>query len=160
MTRRLPHERSPYEGRYNIFWHNEETPYTCFYCGSRNGVTLDHQPPISRVSDYEALNLKHEMYLKVPCCRLCNGLLGSKLSESLYERKQQLNNLIRKHYKKCLKTPVWEDDELDELGHNLKQYTLAALVKVSIATEICDYYDGINAFTEYLTARQDGTTWD
>ena len=42
------------DGLYAVFRHDSENPWTCFYCGEP-ASTLDHQPPISRVSDYRAV---------------------------------------------------------------------------------------------------------
>ena len=136
-----------YEPRYRRFG-GERDPngwLRCFYCGTP-ADTFDHQPPLSRVHDYEALGLVNESYVKVPCCRECNSMLGASLNECLISRERQVKKLIAHKYRSALKTPDWPAEEIKKLGKNIKS-------KVNVAIEIrdaielrLDYSGGVNAW--------------
>lgn len=93
-------ERTIYESRYKLV-RDVANPFDCFYCGEM-ASSIDHVPPISRVSDYESFGLDEEVYIKVPCCRECNGLLGSSLQESVEDRIEHSKDLLAKSIKNYL----------------------------------------------------------
>lgn len=136
-----------YEPRYRRFG-GERDPngwLRCFYCGAP-ADTFDHQPPLSRVHDYEALSLANEVYVKVPCCRECNTLLGASLNECLIGRERQVKKLLMHKYRRALKTPDWPEIDVKKLGKNMRSSVKAAL-EVRDAVELrLDYSGGVNAW--------------
>lgn len=63
----------------------------------------------------------------VPCCKECNSIAGKKVFESIKDKRAFVQNKLKQKYKKWLKHPVWEADELDALGPVLKQSVLEAM---------------------------------
>ena len=86
-----------YEIRYQTYTFGEGKKPKCFYCGAP-ATCLDHSPPLSRVSDYEALKMTIPEYLKVPCCGECNLLLGDSLQDNLQSRHEHLKALLTARY--------------------------------------------------------------
>lgn len=111
----------------------------CFYCGMP-ADTFDHHPPLSRVDDYRSLGLRYERFVKVPCCRECNTLLGDSMTNSLLGREQLVKSLLRKKYKRFLTDADWRQTELDALGKNMRS-------KVKTALEKRDEIEARRAFT-------------
>lgn len=68
--------------------------FRCFYCGVR-ADTIDHVPPLSRISD----NPDQER-VKVPSCGECNKKLGSSLQANLLERMQHLRRVRQEDWSK------------------------------------------------------------
>lgn len=143
--KRKPH---PAEDRYRVFYHDPENRFSCFYCGSRNEITMDHQPPISRVYDYEALRLRESDFVKVPCCRECNSLLGNELTETLFERKSLLDKKLAAKYRRALKTPYWSGDEVGQLGRFLRDIVESASDRAEWVLSRMEYTTGIQAYAD------------
>jgi|TARA_Y100000310_G_scaffold47517_1_gene44098 hypothetical protein len=91
--------------------------YSCTYCDDI-AEDLDHVIPHSYASSSGVRLYKKE--LVVPCCKECNGLLGDKLFFLIGERAAYLGDRYTKRYKKILDTPMWEKEEIEELGCSLK----------------------------------------
>ena len=85
--------------------------YECTYCG-RDAGTIDHVP--SMLVSY--LDKPETPHLKVPCCRMCNSLLGSRSLNTLDVRCRYLRERYEKKYKRDLEMPDWEDYEIAEMG--------------------------------------------
>lgn len=138
---------SEYEPRYRRFG-GERDPsgwLRCFYCGLP-ADTFDHQPPLSRVHDYEALSLIHEEYVKVPCCRECNSMLGASLNSCLIDRERQLKKLMQHKYRASLKVPDWPKEELAQLGKNMRSEINVAIEARDAVEMRLDYSGGVNAW--------------
>lgn len=95
----------------------------CFYCNSAREC-LDHCPPI-RV----AIRLDIDLYLKagnklvlIPACNQCNSILGSKRLFTPFEKVVYLKDKYMKLIDKY--NYEWSDDEIKELGYNLKMHVL------------------------------------
>lgn len=89
----------------------------CFYCGMLK-QTQDHVPALSWVGAYGSeyfINYGYK-FLLVPCCSECNNWLGSLKKFSLYERALYIENKIWQKYEKYINGPVWDDDEIAEMG--------------------------------------------
>jgi len=95
----------------------------CYYCGDL-ADTKDHVPPVSAAYSFGAdyFTEKKIPLLKVPACRSCNLLLGSLPYWTLGSRVKYLYERIQKKYHKILASEEWDDEELEELGYNLKNY--------------------------------------
>ena len=121
----------------------------CFYCGAQ-ADTLDHVPPVSRVSDYQALGLEREQYWKVPCCRECNSLLSDSLQETLIEREAYLKWTLEKRYWKKIDMPYWRKSEINKLGRMMKSYIKKCMREKKEIEERLEYGVGINTFISRL----------
>lgn len=58
--------------------------------------------------------------LKVSCCRECNSLLSDRNILHLSKRVRFVYDKLLKRYYKILHSPRWDDEDLDELGPNLR----------------------------------------
>lgn len=141
--------KSVYADLYAFFQHNPQQPFTCFYCGD-SASGMDHVPPLSRVDDYRAFKLRHEFFIKVPCCQECNSLLSDSLQIHIIDRVCYAHDLLEKKYKKHLKCRVWTKQALDyaQFRGKLKSYILASESLRKYAAERTDYWKGLNAFIE------------
>lgn len=129
-----------------LFWE-------CVYCGDPATVK-DHCPPISRVDDYKSLGLKRESYFLVSSCEHCNGILSDSLQESIFKRIEEAKDLLEKKFKKSLSVPEWDEDEIQELGKNLRSKVRAQLRKASKARRRIDYYAGYEAIQDFIDIPQ------
>lgn len=60
----------------------------CAYCGILH-TGFDHQPPLSRVRNYQLncrFHKRREIYLKVSCCAECNRILGNTFTLTFQDR--------------------------------------------------------------------------
>ena len=94
-----------------------DLPYICFYCGE----------PASDVEHVIPRCFSGERTPKVWSCRECNLLAGSKLFESIEEKRFFIQNRLRNRYKKILKIPDWSEKEISELSGGLKTTVIAAV---------------------------------
>lgn len=117
-------------------WHDRsKSPRRCYYCGATADNT-DHIPPQSarrRIIDL-GLSLKFPE-IEVPCCSECNSLLGARALWTPALRKRFIKSALAKKYARFLKLPSWTDSELAQLGANLQQATLAALLMREMVEE-------------------------
>lgn len=95
-----------------------ENSHTCGYCGMP-ADTLDHFTPVSVGAVLTALGIKFKRYL-IPACRECNILAGSKLFKTIGQKRHYIKQRLRQRYKKQLNCPNWTQDELEDLGWNLR----------------------------------------
>lgn len=149
-----------YGDLYKLFY-VEGKRYNCFYCGEpAEGV--DHQPPLSRVADYQSLGLLFEQYLKVPCCPECNSLAGKTLTISLLERDELIKDRIEHKYKSVLNTGMfWTKRAIREaeLKGYLRDYVSAHSAEQRRILERLDYREGVVQYVghimEYPTAERE-----
>lgn len=138
--------RLSYEELYSPFWPERTASYLqCFYCGDP-AETMDHQPPISQVDAYRTLGLQYEFYVKVPCCRECNGLLGDSLTDDLIDREREVKAKLEARYKNQLRFGSWEDADIDSLGPNLQSAVREGKRQFDRTMARLDYAGGINAW--------------
>jgi len=136
-----------YNDLYLRFYHDEKNRFTCFYCGEA-ARCFDHQPPITRVSDYRSLNLRHEVYIKVPSCNNCNELASDCLTPTLWERHDLIKDKLRTKNKKLLNGDIWTGVEMKHLGRNLKSYIAKKNRELQILEERLNYVTGIQAYAD------------
>lgn len=99
-------------------------PYCCGYCGD-NADTIDHVPPLASLDAFEASGQRPEC-IAIPACRDCNTRLGKIPAPTLPRRRKILLTKLQRKYKSILRKVVWDEEELQELGNNLKSYIEAA----------------------------------
>ncbi len=100
----------------------------CYYCGLPADA-IDHTIPQGLLKIMELLDddvsealLKELPWLtQVPSCGQCNSVLGSRIFPTMRERKEAVKSYLRKRYARILKTPLWTEEEIDDLGYNLKR---------------------------------------
>lgn len=96
---------------------------TRYYCG--NPATCeDHVIPHSLLSRVDTRRTGYGTDT-LPSCTECNSLLGSKVFDSLPDRKAYLAKQLRTRYRKELRAPTWTDSELADLGYNLREHAIA-----------------------------------
>lgn len=81
----------------------------CIYCGE-TAECDDHFPPLSA-------GLRGFL---LPACKECNALAGTDHPHNFSARAALVHAKIRNKYKRLVDTPNWSEDELKELGKNLK----------------------------------------
>ena len=113
--------RRQYSGLYSLVpgVRDEGGFWLCTYCGDP-ADQLDHVPPLSRVDDYRALYPSDERYLMVRCCCDCNRRLANSLQLDLAARMKHLKALLSRHGKRLFAADVWDSEDLEELGPNLR----------------------------------------
>lgn len=101
-------------------WHGERPiiMLKCFYCGRIDDVTADHVLPHGYTS--RGGDRVFNKGFCVPACVECNSTKGSKLFSSVEDIADHLASVYTKKYKKQLKIPVWNDEELKEMGPVLR----------------------------------------
>ena len=87
--------------------------YVCHYCGMPAN-TLDHIPPVA------SYNGNDERF-RVPACSECNSLLRDVYHNKFPERRHYLKILLTKRYAGVLTTPKWTEQELNDLGPDLRE---------------------------------------
>jgi len=97
----------------------------CIYCGEY-ATDLDHVMPLHIVStlDMTGENVRKELkqgLSLVPSCSECNSMAGSAPFDLIRDKREYVQNKIRKKYAKYLNQVHWEDWEIEELGPNMKR---------------------------------------
>ena len=123
----------------------------CVYCGDP-ATGRDHVPPLTQVEEYRRLGLEKEAYLLVPCCKSCNSFGGNNLQASIFERIEFIKDRISRKFARYLKQTEWDEEEIEELGHNLASKVREGTVKRRMAIARIEYYGGY----DYLMDEIDG----
>ena len=123
--------------RANIYWR-------CTYCGEP-ADTIDHFPPLSRVSDYQAVD-ETGIYIKFPACRQCNSIAADTLDDSFLDRIERVKDRLARKYARFIRPPAaeWSQQDLDELDLNLRSAVLADSKKRDIYLSRIEYYDSVD----------------
>lgn len=93
----------------------------CMYCGEI-ATLLDHVPPLAIV---ESQGPKANMVL-VPSCEECNSFGWAHPDYTIRDRKKRIGELIFRKYRRLLNSPSWTQDELNELGPEMRQRVMRA----------------------------------
>ena len=92
----------------------------CTYCGVLPGTDRDHVIPVS----YSSVK-RHYNGHTVPACRECNNLLNDRFILDINARRAYILAKLEQRYKKLIKSPEWDDWELDELSPNMRKQVKA-----------------------------------
>lgn len=111
----------------------------CAYCGW-TGDTRDHVPALSNYwlgkrDRASGLHNNKHMDKTVPACRECNMLLSNLHINSIRGRAEYLSEVIQKRYAKRLSQPVWSEDEIEEMGEEMKRFIRAKSVERQIVID-------------------------
>ena len=93
----------------------------CAYCGEVEGLQRDHVIPTS----YLRQKRRYEGDWLVPACSECNRTLGSELIFNVPDRALWVMTAYQRKYRKLIRAIPWDEEEIAELGHNLKLLILA-----------------------------------
>lgn len=126
------------------FYTHPDGYHVCVYCGDP-ADSVDHVPPSSRVSDYQALGLEKEEYLLVKACRSCNKLLSDSLQDSIISRIDELKRRLKKR-KAYWTADDWSEEDLEELGPNLRSLIGASVNKQCNQKRRYEYKGGYKLF--------------
>lgn len=101
----------------------------CIYCGDP-AETLDHVLAISLVLNVDLSRPSTRRGLGqglnlVPCCRECNCIASNKKFTCIREKRLHIQKQLRKKYKKVLRNVVWDEEELSEMGYQMKSKIMA-----------------------------------
>lgn len=110
--------------RYNWLYKRFGNNWTnCIYCGELS-IAFDHVPPISKVENLNIEEFKNDgfQFLLYPSCRECNQILNDKMIIDLYDRMIFLFDRYTEKAKKL--DQLWDQNEINELGPNLKSLVL------------------------------------
>ena len=94
--------------------------YECVYCGEL-ADTLEHCPPLILVGPELDDEFKESLIL-VPACHECNTALGDRYLLTLEHRAEWLVSFYKRKYKRFNRAVAWDEDEMDELTGNLKNF--------------------------------------
>lgn len=100
---------------------NDE-PFWCEYCGMP-ADTVDHFKPVhftNMASQLTQVEIGKLLY----ACRECNSIAGAEVFKTLAAKRKHIQTHLRKKYAKYLKMPHWSDDELEEMGSEMRRYIL------------------------------------
>tara|TARA_R100000008_G_C3499301_1_gene122835 strand:- start:42 stop:458 length:417 start_codon:yes stop_codon:yes gene_type:complete len=95
----------------------------CYYCGEKSD-TLDHTIPVSFYSTRPTRKGMKSKYKDpvpvVDCCGECNATLNNKLIIDVRERADYLKEKYIKKYKRILNSPIWDEDDIENMGKTLR----------------------------------------
>lgn len=99
----------------------------CVYCGD-HADTQDHVFPVSVAANIDWVNMNprvrknlNPLLVMVPACEQCNKLAGAYVPSSILEKRQYIHKKLQQRIKKF---PRWAEDEINELGKNLRGLVL------------------------------------
>ena len=110
----------------------------CTYCGE-TADTYDHVAPVSSVNGGRRASVRNRK-LCVPACRECNSVLGNRGGDTVGDRAAYLVGRYLKRYRKSLAQPDWSEDEMAELGPNMRREVaraMAARESAAVKIETC-----------------------
>lgn len=93
----------------------------CTYCGETDGLCRDHVIPTSYLRERRG----YEGDWLVPACVECNSTLGAELIFNVPDRAYWVLQVYRRKYSRLLSSIPWCDEELEEMGYNLRRAILA-----------------------------------
>jgi hypothetical protein len=125
----------------------------CAYCGVTSDA-VDHIPPIHLVERCIEIGIDVSNPRTYPACRECNSILSGQLVTSIAERRRIVQAGLRERYKKYLRIPRWDDDELEELDERFREsIRRSALFGEWIRSRLA-FYSSKNVEKDRLTARE------
>jgi len=96
--------------------------------------TVDHFVPRAFLKKVENF-VNHTTLIKqklLPACRECNSTAGDRVFFTIGQKRRYIQNQYKIKYAKILDSPHWRDDELDELGYNLRSHIEHNMYKYKI----------------------------
>lgn len=94
----------------------------CYYCGLP-ATGVDHVVPrvVKKMAQDLELDLKPSL---VPCCKLCNSILGATWDISLLQRRRRAKRYFKTKFNQSLQNTRWSLREILEMGYNMQLHIL------------------------------------
>jgi 5-methylcytosine-specific restriction endonuclease McrA len=108
------------------YTHKGQVGDPCTYCGVVSD-TMDHVPPIHYTARMADLGEEVGNLRLVPACRDCNLCLGGSLFLTIESRRAHIKRRLRARYKKVLRIPGWDEDDLAGLSPEMARDVMAHL---------------------------------
>lgn len=107
----------------------------CAYC-DRPMRVYDHVPPISIVEglDIKVYRKRGGEFRLYPSCAKCNRYLRDYPPTDFYER---LDYLIRQYEKRLNRIEHWSEEELSEMGYNMRTHIIDRQKNIGELSDIC-----------------------
>lgn len=98
----------------------------CAYCGFQ-ATDLEHIIPYSFLygderTKHDRVGIKKDILTW--SCSECNSLAGDLVFDNFWEKKKYICERVIIRYKKLISSPLWTNDEIDELDGNLREYVM------------------------------------
>lgn len=91
----------------------------CVYCEDDNcELVREHVIPVVYLGNR---SFEEDNQWIVPSCNKCNKFAGSALFFSIPEKAKFISKRYKIKYKKILKMPYWEENEIKELNYKLRE---------------------------------------
>lgn len=100
----------------------------CVYCGDV-ADTEDHFMPLVVAGMIGDLGVKPDGLFLVPSCRDCNIRASHRHFRTVETKRNFIQERLRRKHRRLLNSPVWESEEMAELGYNLSVAINAAEAK-------------------------------
>ena len=91
----------------------------CVYCGMP-AWTTDHFLPLSVVSALDGIVIRPNGRVLVPACGHCNSVARDALFKTVAAKRRYIQKRLAEKNAKLLSLPTWTDEQLKELGPNLR----------------------------------------
>lgn len=127
----------------------------CTYCGE-TAEARDHFPPRSYTN----------LGWLLPVCNECNSALGNSNPTDFEARVRSVKDFLQKRYAKILNNPEWADEEIRELGYNIKKIVKGVegarrVIKKRLDWDAASYIAVIDTEGHFLPVGEDRSylTW-
>ncbi len=116
-----------YKSRYELIYPEFHYRNRCFYCGDYADI-YDYFPALQKAHLYRETS----PHYKVPSCKECCGLLKNKVQESLKERREVVQQLLRIRHKKIIANGMqWSEKEIGSWENDDSKSSLLRQVKAT-----------------------------
>jgi len=95
----------------------------CLYCGDI-ATQRDHFIPVTFVKRIQDFARSKKAKIVVPCCAECNRTANNEVFSTIREKRQYIKDRYLIKYRKLLDSPVWDPEEIEELGSTLQTHIL------------------------------------
>lgn len=115
----------------------------CAYCGE-SATDREHVVPRSLGGTYT-----------VPACGECNLLAGTGLDASLAARRRRIRQAFERRYRRVLRCPEWDREELAEMGCGMRQAIEAQEAARQILCQRLDFMRAADMLSELVAELAD-----
>ena len=114
----------------------------CAYCGAFTADCREHVIPVARIG-YRSYDPDRSWI--VWSCGTCNKLAGSEYFENLPLKALFIQARYRLKYKTLLASPVWSQEEINQLSGNLKRHIIVQEKKRQEIIRRLNYLENVGA---------------
>lgn len=109
----------------------------CAYCGERY-TDIEHMVPHAWFEKVSSGPGDFWTWL-VPSCSECNGLASDQLFGSPAKKREYIQERLRGRYSFAFRSEAWSEEEIAELGPNLRQFVSASQAEAENVRERVEY---------------------